>query len=314
MINDNCGVYLITSPSNGRYVGSSKSLKKRFNRYKNYSCSRQSAILASLKKYGYESHKVKVLMYCEEQDLYFWERVFGDMYLALAEYPNGLNLTLPGYDDVPQVRSEEFRKRVSEIQKKRFEDPEERKRISVSSKKAMQGADPERRNRIGEFQRKRLKDPEKLEAYKEQRKAYYRDNPEAKKRMSEVAKNAQKNPEIKKKSKDALDRYYAANPNVRSERMQKRIKENPNSFIEQGKKMKELYKNNPELRKKLSEKMKLQQANSENRLLPKKVINIENGQTFPSVRKLAKYLQAPRKKVADWLNGVTENPTPYRYA
>lgn len=307
----NCGVYLIVSPSNGRYVGSSKSLKKRFNRYKNYSCSRQPAILASLKKYGYENHKVKVLMYCEEKELYFWERVFGDIYLALAEHPNGLNLTLPGYDDVPQVRSEEFRKRVSEIQKKRFENPEERKNVSTKSKKAL--ADLSVRKKMSETHKKRFENLDERKKRSEVRKAYYKNNPEAINKLSKIAKEAQSRPEVRKKCQAALNRYYAENPNIRSERMKEWHKTNPN-FKNQGQKLKETYKNNPELKKILSEKAKLQFANPENHPSSRRVINIETGEKFPCVKSLAEYLRRPRQTVRNWLQGISKNPTPYRYA
>ena len=308
---NNCGVYLIVSPSNGRYVGSSKSLKKRFNRYKNYSCSRQSAILASLKKYGYKKHKVKVLMYCDEQELFFWERVFGDMYLALAEHPNGLNLTLPGYDDVPQVRSEEFKKRVSEIQKKRFEDPEQRKNVSTRSKKAL--ADPSVRKKMSETHKKRFENPDERKKRSEVRKAYYKNNPEAINKLSEIAKEAQSRPEVREKCQSALNRYYAENPNIRSERMKEWHKTNP-KFKNQGQKLKETYKNNPELRKRASEKSKLQFANPENNVRSKKVINIETGETFPCINYLAKHLNKGSSTVSRWLKNESINPTPYRYA
>ena len=121
------GVYLIISPTGGRYVGSSKRLDKRFNRYKNLSCSRQSAIYASLSKHGWDKHKFSILIYCEEVDLLFWERCFGDIYLASANFTQGLNIVLPGYDDVPQHRTKEFNDKVSAIQKKRFENPESRR-------------------------------------------------------------------------------------------------------------------------------------------------------------------------------------------
>ena len=310
MLNENCGVYLIISPSNGRYVGSSKSLKKRFSRYKNYSCSRQSAILASLKKYGYENHKVKVLMYCEEKELYFWERVFGDIYLALAEHPNGLNLTLPGYEDVPQVRSEEFKKRVSEIQKKRFENSEQRNNISIKSKKALEN--PEVRKKISDSQKKRFANPEKKAAYIEQRKDYYKNNTDAINRLSEIAKEANKNSEIKEKRLSGLRKYYLENPNIRSERMKEWHKTNPN-YKNQGQKLKENYKNNLELKKILSEKAKIQFANPENNVRSKKVINIETGEIFSCINYLAKKLGKNRKTVSKWLNNQS-NQSPYRYA
>ena len=73
-------------------------------------------------------------MYCEENDLLFWERCFGDIYLASADFPQGLNLVLPGYGDVPQMRTKEFNDKVSKIQKDRFKDPLQRHKTSVATK------------------------------------------------------------------------------------------------------------------------------------------------------------------------------------
>jgi group I intron endonuclease len=208
--NDNCGVYLIVSPTNGRYVGSSKSLKKRFNRYKNYSCSRQSAILASLKKHGFESHKIVVLMYCSEKELLFWERVFGDIYLASANFKNGLNITLPGYGDVPQVRTQEFKDRISLAQKERFSKTSERLKTSEATKR---GFTIEVKQRMSEIHTKRFENPELRKNRSEARKRYYENNPDAKAKASEITKQVMANrPELKQKAKETFSNYYKNNP------------------------------------------------------------------------------------------------------
>jgi group I intron endonuclease len=223
-LNNNCGVYLIVSPSNGRYVGSSKSLKKRFNRYKNYSCSKQSAILASLKKYGYENHKIKILMYCEESELLFWERVFGDIYLASTNFKNGLTITLPGYNDVPQVRSEDFKKRVSKTQKKRFEKKKEREKTSKTTKNALSKI----KDKISIAQKKRYECQEQRDIRSKTRIEYYKNNPEVIMKMSEDTKKRMKNnQELKERCLSGFKKYYEENPNIRSERMKKWHKENP---------------------------------------------------------------------------------------
>lgn len=311
MLSAKCGVYLITSPTKGRYVGSSKSLTKRFNRYKNYSCKNQPAILASLIRHRFENHKVKVLMYCEEKELFFWERVFGDLYLASVEFPNGLNITLPGYDDVPQVRSKEFRQRVSEIQKKRFQDPEERKKISEKTKLAL----ADKKELLSLIQKKKFEDPEQRRLMSERRKNYYKRNPDALKKMSEDAKQRFKdNPEFKDKVMSGIKKYYEENPGIRSLKAKQRHINNPGLGKEHSKRLKDFYNQNPEYRKKASERSRLQFANPENHHASRKVINIETGETFPCVKSLAKHLNKPRQTVSNWLKGICENKTPYRYA
>lgn len=307
MLSRKCGVYLITSPSKGRYVGSSKSLTKRFNRYKNYGCKNQPAILSSLKKYGFENHKVKVLMYCEEKELFFWERVFGDMYLASAEFPNGLNITLPGYGDVPQVRSKEFRQRVSEIQKKRFEDPEERRKVSERTKIALAG----KKDLLSSIQKKKFEDPEQRRLMSERRKNYYKKNPDALNKMSEDAKQRFKNnPNLKEKCLSGLRKYYEENPDKKSNGLKVWRQENPNYAKEISEKLKKTYKENPELRKKASEKSKLQFANPENNVRSKKVINIETGEKFSCIRVLAERLGRKAETVSKW---IRNNKIPYKY-
>jgi group I intron endonuclease len=212
-MDNNCGVYLIISPSNGRYVGSSTNVMKRWNRYKNYSCSRQSAILASLKKYGYENHKFVFLFGCKREERLFWERIFGDMYLALADFPNGLNLTLPSYEEVPQVRSAEFRQRVSDIQKKRFEDAAQRLNTAVATKK---GFTEEVKKKMSELHKKRYENPELCKHRSEVRKRFYKNNPEAREEVGARSKQLmERRPELRDKARDTFTKYYAEHPEAR---------------------------------------------------------------------------------------------------
>lgn len=209
----NCGVYLIVSPSNGRYVGSSTNIMKRWNRYKNYSCSRQSAILASLKKYGYENHQFTILFRCKREDRLFWERVFGDMYLALADFPNGLNLTLPSYNEVPQARSLEFRQRVSEIQKKRFEDKSQRENTAITTRK---GFTDEVKQKMSKLHKARYQDPALCQHRSEVRKKYYANNPDARARTGDKTRQVMASrPDLIEKAKATFAKYYEEHPEER---------------------------------------------------------------------------------------------------
>lgn len=225
LLKSNCGVYLIVSPSNGRYVGSSKNLSKRFNRYKNLSCHNQYALVSSFKKYGFENHKISVLIHCKEDELLFWERIFGDLYLSLADFKNGLNIRLPGYGDVPQSLTEEMRAKIRAGCKKRWDNIEERKKTSERGKKAMQNH--ELRLRLRESAINQW-DTLAKENKSRERKKYYEDNPQAKIEYSNKMKEYRsKNPEMAKKSFSALTNYYNENPNARSELRKKYFKENP---------------------------------------------------------------------------------------
>jgi len=219
-----CGVYLIVSPTNGRYVGSSKRLDKRFNRYKNYSCSKQSAIYASLKKYGHEKHKFSVLMYCDEVDLLFWERCFGDIYLASANFRNGLNIVLPGYNDVPQMRTKELNDKISKIQIERFKDPLQRQRTSERTKA---GFTKEVKERMSKIHSDRYLNPELRKKRSDVRKAFYQRCPDAKIAASKKTKEVMAlNPHLREKSKETFAKYYKENPDARKRNEKKVINSN----------------------------------------------------------------------------------------
>lgn len=307
--NSRPGIYLIVNPNNKRYIGSSVNLTRRLSRYKNLSCKNQPAIYASLKKYGYENHKIKILMHCDRGDLLFWERAFGDMYLSLANFDNGLNIQLPGYDDIPRIMTEEQKKKISEQQKNRFLSDDERKRTSELTKK---GFTEEVKRKLSETHKKRFKDPELRKKRSEDRKNYYIKNPEAKKSAAEKTIQAFKeNPKLREKSKNTFKKFREENPNYYSEMMKKKYLDNP----ELGKKIsarnKQYYIDNPEARKRASEKTKLQLANGHPN--SKKIINIETGEIFENVNYLMPILKKCKNTIRKYMENESLNPTTYRY-
>lgn len=306
---DNCGVYLIISPTNKRYVVSSKNIKKRFNRYKNLSCHNQHALLASLKKYGYDKHKIIVLYNCHPNELLFWERVFGDLYLALADLPNGLNIRLPAYDDVGASICAEARIRIKEGCKKRFSKPEEIKKISEKAKKAL--SDPELRKRISNSHKIRW--TEELRQQKsDDRKEYFKNNPEQKKILSDATKSYyERNPDKKAGQQVGLNAYYEANPTIRRDRMNKKYANNPELGKEHSNKLKEYYKKNPEKRELASKRTKAQLADPENNIRSKQVMNKETGEIYSCARVVADMIGTPYNTFRNWLNNKSPNPTVY---
>lgn len=127
-----CGVYMIKSPSGKIYIGSSKNIKNRFNCYKRLRCNLQTKLYRSLKKYGPENHEFKVLMVCPFEELYKHERELGLLHNVLGE--NGLNLQLPKYGDLPQIQSEETKKKKSIIMTGRKRSEEFCKKLSEKLK------------------------------------------------------------------------------------------------------------------------------------------------------------------------------------
>ncbi len=310
-INERCGVYLIVSPSNGRYVGSSKRLDKRFNRYKNGSCSKQSAIYASLKKYGYDNHKITVLMNCKEEDRLFWERVFGDIYLSSAEHKNGLNLLLPGYDDIPAIVTKEFRDKISKTQVQRFQDPNQRLNTSIKTKAGF--TDEVKQNMSNIHKSRFIENPELRKERSEVRKDYYKRNPAAKIAASERQKEfLRNNPHIVEIQMSGIMEFYKNNPTAASEMKKQYFIDNPHKGKEQSIRLKSFYKNNPNARLLAAEKTKIQiERNGHN--MSKKVINTETNEVFNTVKDAAKYLSLSDTTFRNILKGRHKIKLPYKY-
>src|SRR5438105_2673905 len=57
----NVGIYKITSPSGKVYIGQSRDIKYRFQRYRRLSCKSKPKILSSLTKYGSCNHSFDII-------------------------------------------------------------------------------------------------------------------------------------------------------------------------------------------------------------------------------------------------------------
>lgn len=107
-------IYKITSPSNKIYIGSTINFKKRIKHYRNLDCKRQRKLYNSFIKYGFDTHKIEILEFCELDELLIKERYYGELYDSCGI--NGLNLALPNYGDKKILYSEETLKRKSECE------------------------------------------------------------------------------------------------------------------------------------------------------------------------------------------------------
>jgi group I intron endonuclease len=77
----NCGVYKITSPCGGVYIGSSSNLRSRFVAHKSaIRCGRQknSGLKNAAEKYGIDALVFEVLVICAPKDLLMYEQIFMD--------------------------------------------------------------------------------------------------------------------------------------------------------------------------------------------------------------------------------------------
>ena len=109
-------VYMITSPSGRIYIGSTGNIKQRWQRYKRLDMPQQFKLLASFKKYSVEKHIFEIIWEGDYYDSFRKEAVLGHFYECLDQL-KGLNLQLPGFDDLPCCKSKETRRKISEAQK-----------------------------------------------------------------------------------------------------------------------------------------------------------------------------------------------------
>ena len=85
------GIYKIINPKGKIYIGQSVNIKKREKDYEKLRCKNQIKIYNSLLKYGWESHKFKIVEECVENLLEEREIYWGNYYKVLEK---GLNLRL----------------------------------------------------------------------------------------------------------------------------------------------------------------------------------------------------------------------------
>jgi len=126
-------IYKITSPNGKIYIGSTVNLKDRIYRYKTYRVKSQVKIYNSLIKYGFENHKFEVIYECNESDRNYYEFYYGKLFDVIGN--NGLNLSLPKYDDVYITMSEETKKKIGDAHRGKIISDEQKKQISIGSKK-----------------------------------------------------------------------------------------------------------------------------------------------------------------------------------
>lgn len=89
------GIYKITSPTGRIYIGQSIDIKERHRQYKYLKCNNQTKLYRSLKKYGWESHKVEIIHICKEEELNYWEEYYGKLF-NVTDIEKGLNVRFCG--------------------------------------------------------------------------------------------------------------------------------------------------------------------------------------------------------------------------
>jgi group I intron endonuclease len=87
-----CGIYKITNPIGCVYIGQSINITRRWNEYSKLNgCAKNSRLINSLKKYGFESHRFEILHQCKQEELNDLEIYYINHYDSFNT-DHGLNL------------------------------------------------------------------------------------------------------------------------------------------------------------------------------------------------------------------------------
>lgn len=248
-------IYRITSPAGKIYIGLTSNMRKRMSVYKyiHNSGSRQTLIYNSVRKYGWENHKVDVIDtfrsnvgYANGKEM-FWIKTYMS---NRNKYPeqNGLNLndgggTNIGYKPKPEsIEKSRLRKigtRASEETKKKMSDSQKGKKMNFTH------MTPEFRKMVSE------------------RNKGYKHTPESLKKISEASKISNKgrvlSVETKEKLRQAnLGKKYSAETKAKLSAMRKGKKIKSGWTPERRQKMRELklasgFKHTEEAKRKISE-------------------------------------------------------------
>lgn len=104
-------VYMIISPSNRVYIGSTIDLDQRFLYYKNTLAKTQIKLYRSFKKYGWENHIFEIIWAGSIEDMLKYETLIGWGFNVLE--PENLNCRLPKLGDIYSCINEETREKMS---------------------------------------------------------------------------------------------------------------------------------------------------------------------------------------------------------
>lgn len=136
-------IYKITSPSKRIYIGKTRQFKKRMANYRCVEASKEQKLIhRSIKKYGFNNHKVEIIDKFESDNSYssgkemFWIKTYMS---NAAKYPNmlGMNLSDGGDGGTGHKVSDENKMATSLRNKS---NPKEVLRMSLGLKRGHEGS------------------------------------------------------------------------------------------------------------------------------------------------------------------------------
>lgn len=247
-----CGsIYKIQFPSGKHYIGLTKtSLKQRRKEHEQlakngdtrclYNALRKHKLVDTFELIEIDTAYTSLEL-CEKETRYIKE--YNSHYID----GYGYNMTYGGEGTNGYVFTEEDKQKISESQKKRFENPEQRQMLAEQLRNYWNDNE-EARNHMSELKKEQC-------------------TPEWRQKQSEIITNTFKNnPELGKQHSKIMKQKYIDNPELgkqHSERLKQIYIDNPELARQNGEKLKEAYVKNPDLRIKNSEAQKKRFENPE---------------------------------------------------
>ncbi len=121
-------VYIIISPNNRLYVGSTINIFNRISLYRNLHCKNQTKLYNSIKKYGWNNHEFKIVWQGNIKDMLYYENKLALKLNTLSK--EHLNCKIPKAEDTFSMISEETREKMSKWQIGRKMSKEAKKKMS----------------------------------------------------------------------------------------------------------------------------------------------------------------------------------------
>lgn len=116
------GIYKITNPKGKIYIGQTIDIQRRVYQYEKFNCKEQPKLYNSLKKYGFENHKIELIYECDIESLTFFERYYQELYKSTEN--DNLNCFLVTTEDKTGRHSQETKIKMSNSAKGKKKSPE----------------------------------------------------------------------------------------------------------------------------------------------------------------------------------------------
>ena len=126
------GIYKITNPKDKIYIGQTIDFERRIYQYKMLNCKEQPKLYNSLKKYGFENHKIELIYQCDIDSLTFFERYYQEIYKTIED--NNLNCFLVTTKDKTGKHSDETKTKISNALKGKKKTAEHISRLPQNQK------------------------------------------------------------------------------------------------------------------------------------------------------------------------------------